>query len=295
MFGATEPAVEWLGQMPEVTGARRSRSLCAVTRVGVVGHVEWVEFLILDALPHGGQVARGRDSFTRAAGGGGVAAVVLAELGAQVEFFCALGRDVNGRDAAAQLEQRGVRIHVAWREEPTRRALGLLVDGGERAIVTIGERLHPRGDDELAWSSLGLADGVYFTAGDPGALAHARAARTVVASPRAREAFCEGGPSVDAIVFSSSDRDESAWAQELAGRTRYLVATEGASGGRWWGETEGSWPAVAPEGPIRDDFGAGDSFAAGFTLGLAEGRSIAAAAELGAGCGARALTRAGAP
>jgi len=266
-----------------------------VTRVGVVGHVEWVEFVTLDALPSGGQVARGRDSFTRAAGGGAVAAVVLAELGAEVDFFCALSSDANGRAAAAQLEQHGVRTHVAWREQATRRAVGLLVDGGERAVVTIGERMEPRGDDDLPWHTLGRAGGVYFTAGDSEALGHARAAEVVVATPRAHGAFHSGGPSVDALVFSAQDRDESGWAQELAGLTRLLLATDGASGGRWWGETEGSWQAVGADGPIRDDFGCGDSFAAGFTLGLARGLSVAAAAALGASCGARALTRLGAP
>jgi ribokinase len=266
-----------------------------VTRVGVVGHVEWVEFVTLDALPGGGQVARGRDSFTRAAGGGGVAAVVLAELGAEVDFFCALGSDDIGRAAVAELEQRGVKVHVAWRDQQSRRAFGLLVDGGQRAVVTIGERMEPRGEDDLAWSRLAAAGAVYFTAGDAEALERSRAAGVVVATPRARGAFRDGGPSVDAVVFSAGDRDESDWAQELAPRTRLLVATDGASGGRWWGETEGSWQAVEPDGRLRDDFGAGDSFAAGFTLGLAEGRSLAAAAELGASAGARALTRPGAP
>jgi ribokinase len=266
-----------------------------VTAVGVVGHVEWVEFVTLDALPSGGQVARGRDSFTRAAGGGGVASVVLAELGAEVDFFCALGSDDNGRAAATQLEHRGVKPFIAWREQETRRAIGLLVDGGERAVVTIGERMEPRGEDDLDWSRLALADGVYFTAGDAEALERSRAAAVVVATPRARGAFRDGGPSVDALVFSAHDRDESGWARELAPRTRLLVATEGASGGRWWGETEGSWQAVQPDGPLRDDYGCGDSFAAGFTLGLAQGMSVGAAAELGAGCGARALTRPGGP
>lgn len=266
-----------------------------MTRVGVVGHVEWVEFVTLDALPTGGQVALGRDSFTRAAGGGAVAAVVLAELGAEVDFFCALGSDANGRAAAAQLEQRGVRTHIAWREQETRRAIGLLVDGGERAVVTIGERLEPRGDDDLAWERLGLASGVYFTAGDHEALRRARAAAIVVATPRARDAFREDGPPVDALVFSAEDRDESDLAAELAARTRLLIATEGARGGRWWGQSEGSWKAVEADGPLSDDFGCGDSFAAGFTLGLARGLSVAGAAELGAGCGARALTRPGAP
>jgi ribokinase len=266
-----------------------------VTRVGVVGHVEWVEFLMLDSLPTGGQVTHGRDSFTRAAGGGGVAAVVAVELGTDVDFFCALGRDGDGDDAAAQLRERGVVTHVAWREQPTRRALGLLVDGGERAVVTIGERLEPRGSDDLPWGTLAAAGGVYFTAGDAEALAWARAAAVVVATPRARGAFRDGGPRVDALVFSAHDRDESQWAQALAGRTRHMVATDGASGGRWWGESEGSWRAVAPDGPIRDDFGAGDSFAAGFTVGLARGLPLAAAAQLGASAGARALTRSGAP
>jgi ribokinase len=52
---------------------------------------------------------------------------------------------------------------------------------------------------------------------------------------------------------------------------------------------------VAPDGPIIDAYGCGDSFAAGFTFGLAGGRSVAEAAALGAEAGARMLTRAGAP
>jgi ribokinase len=266
-----------------------------VTSVGVVGHVEWVEFVMLDALPIGGQVALGREAFTRAAGGGAVAAVAATELGAQVDFFCALGRDRDGDAAVSQLKERGVQTHVAWREQPTRRALGLLVDGGERAVVTIGERLEPRGEDDLPWQRLAGAGAVYFTAGDAAALLRARAAAIVVTTPRARDAFRVGGPPVDVIVFSAHDRDECAWARELSGRTRFLLATEGAAGGRWWGEAEGSWQALAPDGPIHDDYGCGDAFAAGFTLGLARGLSVAGAAELGASAGAGMLTRSGAP
>ncbi len=100
---------------------------------------------------------------------------------------------------------------------------------------------------------------------------------------------------IDALVFSRSDADESQWARELEGRARLLVETRGTEGGVWWGESEGSWEAVAPDGPIRDAYGAGDSFAAAFTYGLAEGRSVAEAARLGAQIGARMLTRSGAP
>jgi ribokinase len=73
------------------------------------------------------------------------------------------------------------------------------------------------------------------------------------------------------------------------------VATASAQGGRWWGESEGTWDAAELPGEPRDAYGCGDSFAAGFTLGLAGGQSVAESAALGAACGARWLTRAGAP
>jgi ribokinase len=267
-----------------------------VTRVAVVGHVEWVDFIPVARMPREGEVIHAEgQAFSRAAGGGGVVAVVLAELGAEVDFFCALGDDPHGHAAAEQLTGRGVRAHVAWRrEEPTRRALTLLEDGGERTIVTVGERLEPEGSDDLPWDLLDDADGVYFTAGDLAALEHARRARTVVASPRGRSAL-ELGPTIDALVYSAGDRDEAEWAGRLDGKARLLVETRGVDGGVWCGESEGSWKAVAPDGPVKDSYGCGDSFAAAFTFALAERRTVPEAAELGARWGARCLTRAGAP
>ena len=266
-----------------------------MTRVAVVGHVEWVDFVPLQRFPQPGEVVHANGAFARAAGGGGVVAVVLAELDAEVDFFCALGRDGTGRAAAAQLAERGVQVHAAWRDEPTRRALTLLEAGGERTIVTIGERLEPLGSDGLAWERLGEADGVYFTAGDSAALQRAREANVVVASPRGRGALEREGPAIDALVFSARDRDEGEWARRTAHRARILVATDGANGGQWWGERKGSWLATEPPGELSDAYGCGDSFAAGFTLGLASGASVAEAAALGASCGARCLSRAGAP
>jgi ribokinase len=265
-----------------------------MTRVAVVGHIEWVDFLPLPRFPNRGEVIHAEGGFLRAGGGGGVAAAVLADLGAEVDFFTALGDDIAGRAAAAQLQQRGVRVHVAWREdEPTRRAITLLEPGGERTIVTIGERLEPRGSDALDWPRLRDARSVYFTAGDAGALEHARQAPVVVASPRAREVLATN--TVDALVFSESDPDESAWAANAAPHARLMVATEGERGGRWWGESEGRWKATPLTGPPRDSYGCGDSFAAAFTLGLGRGDSLDQAAALGAEAGARALTRVGAP
>ena len=267
-----------------------------------MGHVEWVDFVCVRDFPRRGAVSHAEGAFTHAGGGAVVAAAVLADLGAEVDLFCALGRDANGQAAARELAARGINVQAAWRDTPTRRVITLLERDGERTIVTIGERIQPHGDDDLAWDRLDTAEGVYFTAGDAGAAAMARRAGTMVSTPRAREALAGDRMSVDALVYSARDGDEVRWAQQLAPRARLLVITEGARGGHWepTGGTEagaagGRWQAAALPGPRRDDYGCGDAFAAGFTFGLASGLSVAGAAELGAECGARALSTVGAP
>jgi ribokinase len=267
-----------------------------MTRLAVVGHVEWVDFIPVERMPRPGEVMHAQGTaFARAAGGGGVVAGVLAELGADVDFFCALGDDAHGHAAADQLAERGITAHVAWRaDQPTRQAVTLLERDGERSIITVGERLEPLGSDELDWELLAESDGAYFTAGDVGALERTRSTPVLVASPRGRSALA-AGPPIDALVFSQRDRDEAEWARRLEQKARLMVETRGAEGGVWWGSSEGDWAAVPPGGPIQDAYGCGDSFAAGFTFGLAAGSTLDEAAALGARCGARCLTRAGAP
>ena len=73
------------------------------------------------------------------------------------------------------------------------------------------------------------------------------------------------------------------------------MATRGPDGGRY--ETadghSGTWAPVAPPGPIADSYGAGDSFAAAVTYGLAAGEDIEVAVRLGAEAGAASMTRRG--
>ncbi|MGH2874346.1 MAG: PfkB family carbohydrate kinase [Solirubrobacteraceae bacterium] len=270
-----------------------------MTRVAVVGHVEWAQFVRVPRLPIQGEVLNAASARSRAAGGGAVAAAVLAELGAEVDLFCALGSDEEGAAATAELSGLGITVHPARRAAPTRRAVALLDDAGERTILTIGDRLEPRGDDALDWKRLVRADGAYLTAGDPAACRLARAARVLVATPRVRNRFDGGGPRLDALVFSAADRSESEWAQRLRGATHLMVATEGAAGGHWWGESEGRWEANAETAPPRarrhDSYGCGDAFAAAFTYGLARGMEVADAAAIGAHWGAAMLGRTGAP
>jgi ribokinase len=263
-------------------------------RVAVVGHVEFVEFVSVGQLPAAGEVVHGVGAVHRAAGGGGVAAALLAEAGADVELFTAFGDDAAGRTATDQLRHSGVQVHALVRaNQPTRRAVALLA-AGERSIVTIGERLAPSGDDQLPWERLEVCAGVYFTAGDAGALERARRARVLVATPRAG-AVLESGPTLDALVFSAGDQYEADLAARSGPRARIVFVTEGADGGRWSGESSGRWRAAPVPGTVRDSYGCGDTFAAILALALGAGQTIAQATALAATWAARVLTRAGAP
>ena len=255
-------------------------------RVAVVGHVEWVEFAVVDRLPAPGEVVHAREVFGAPGGAGAVAAVQLHRLAGAASFFCALGDDDIAARSHAELEALGVEVHGAARERPQRRCFCHAEAGGERTITVLGERIVPHGADPLPWERLGDLDAVFFTAGDAAAARAARAARLLVATPRALGPLADAGVAVDVMVASSADAREAAAARKLA--AGMLLLTAGARGGSWSSDdgTAGRWEAAAPPGPPVDAYGCGDSFAAGLTFGLAAGLPLDAALAVGARCGA---------
>jgi ribokinase len=273
-------------------------------RFAVVGHVEWVDFLVVSHVPIAGEIVNASEAWGEAAGGGAVAAVQLAKLAGAVSFFTALGDDDLGRRSEAQLREQGVELEPAVREAPQRRAVTFLDARGERTITTIGPRLVPASGDDLPWAGLAEIDGLYFTGGDAGALRAARAARVLVATPRARAALDGSGVELDALVRSASDASEQDDPERLGYSARLVVTTEGAHGGIYVareggskgerkGEPEGrtgSFEAAPLPGPPADAYGAGDSFAAGLTYGLGAGMDIEAALAIASRCGAGNLT-----
>ena len=255
-------------------------------RFAVVGHVEWVEFAVVDHVPAPGTIAFAPGPTFFAAGGGAVAAVQLGRLaGGEAAFLTAIGEDENGRRVNDDLAARGVEVHAAIRALPQRRAFTHLDAGHERTITVIGERHVPAGADDLPWDELASCDAVYFTGGDVEALRACRAAKHVVATPRALDVLVEAGIELDVLVLSANDPDEAAGPDIPA---RHVVLTEGASGGTWRGAdaTTGRWSAVDPPGPPVDAYGCGDSFAAGLTYGLGAGLGLDGALEVAATCGA---------
>ncbi len=259
----------------------------------MVGHVEWVRFARVAHVPCAGEVVHAREPFEEPAGGGAVAAVQLARLAGTAALLTALGEDEHGRRSVARLNELGVDVRAAFVASPTRGAVTLVDDAGERTITTFGPRLEPLGGEHgVVWDALAGVDAVYFTAGDQAALRAAReAARVLVASPRARDALGHGVP-VDALVLSGEDeieRSELACAQDEAA---LVVFTEGARGGSYRARSGGTggWVAAALPGERVDSYGCGDSFAAGLTYGLGAGLELADALALAARCGAVCLT-----
>ena len=261
-------------------------------RVAVVGHVEWIEFARVERVPVAGEIVDAIESWEEPGGGGAVAAVQLARLAGGCLFVTSLGDDALGHRAKRELEALGVRVEAAWRPEPQRRAFVHVDAEAERTITVMGERRGPHRDDPLPWEELSRADGVYFTAGDPGALRAARAARRLVSTVRATEALARAGVELDALVSSAKDKRESYGPGDIDSPPLLVVRTAGGAGGTLTGADGRSsrWTPAPLPGPLKDAYGAGDCFAAGLTYGLADGRSPEEAVALAARCGAACMT-----
>lgn len=243
-------------------------------RLAVVGHVEWVDFLVAERLPRPGEILHVRSAHEGPAGGGGMAAYAMRSLTGACTFFCAVGHDERGRRTEDGLRAAGLDVEAAVHAREQRRIVTYLTDDGERTITVLGARLMPLGADSVGWSRLAGFDGVYLTLGDAAAVRAARAARVLVATPRARDALIASGVQVDALVGSASDPGE-AMDDELVAATqpRVVVRTEGAAGGSWRADdgTTGRWDAAPLPGEAVDAYGCGDAFAAALTAGLASG------------------------
>lgn len=263
--------------------------------VAVVGHVEWAEFVRVARVPAAGEIVHAREHWEGPGGGGAVAAAELVRLAGKVLFLTALGDDETGRRAEALLAATGVRVAAVRRPEPTRRVFVHVDDAAERTITVIGPRLAPERRDPLPWAELARCDAVYLTATDPLGTRAARAARVLVATPRAAAALDGAGIRLDALVGSARDAAERRAASGIEPPPALRIETEGDAGGHWRDDAGGSgrWTAAPLPGPPVDAYGAGDRFAAALTWALAAGRPLAGALAFAAQRGAAALAERG--
>ena len=254
--------------------------------------MEWIEFVRVPHVPAAGEIVHATEVFEQAGGGGAVAAVQLCKLAGACTFFTALGDDPIGRRCAADLEARGVELQVVWRDVPQRRAVTHVDDAGERTITVLGDRLVPGAADPLPWESLAGYDGIYLTGSDPDGVRAARRATALVATSRVLPLLAEAAVELDALVGSGKDAGERYRPGDLDPPPLYAVMTAGERGGTWQEATSDpvAFRAEPLPGAIANAYGAGDSFAAGLTYGLAAGERIEGAVRLGARCGAACMT-----
>jgi ribokinase len=216
-------------------------------------------------------------------------------LGAETDFFVAVGADELGSRAREALETLGCRVHAGTRDAPQRRAFTYLDEACERTITLMGAKLHPHGSDPLPWNELADIDAVYFCAGDAEALRAARQARVLVATARELPTLIEAGVQLDALVRSGLDPEEGYEQGRLAPEPSLVVSTAGRAGGSYVaGGEERTYAAAELPGPIIDSYGAGDCFAVGLVFALGRGDGPADAVAFAARRAAVALTRRGA-
>ena len=98
----------------------------------------------------------------------------------------------------------------------------------------------------------------------------------LVVTARRFASLAASGVRADALVGSGSDPGERFDLDELEHPPKHVIVTDGARGGT-------GYRSVPPPGPVVDTYGAGDTFAAGVTYGLAAGweldHTLAFAAE----------------
>jgi ribokinase len=265
-----------------------------IVRTAVVGHVEWIRFATVERLPKPGEIIHALESWVEPAGGGAVAATELLRLAGHCDFFVAVGNDETGREAREALEQLGLRVHAAVRDEPQRLGFTYLEPNGERTITIVGDKLHPLGSDSLPWEELAEVDAVYFTGGDLDALRAARQARVLVATARELPTLAEACVELDVLVRSATDPEETYETGQIAPEPKLVVTTRGSNGGTFRaGTREGSFDAAPLPAPVRDAYGAGDCFAAALAYALARGDDLETALAFASSRGAEAMTRRG--
>jgi ribokinase len=266
-----------------------------VPRIAVIGHVEWNAFASADRPLQAGGIYHFEDTVEDVGGGGGVSARVLPGLGADTRFYTALAGDQEGRDSARILREDGVDVQAADRPGRQNRALIVVEPAGERTILVLGPNEHPTLDDPLPWDDLAGFDAVYFTGDDPRTLQAARRARKLVVTARRLASLIESRVEADVLLGSIRDPAEIIDEAVLPVPPHAIVRTDGANGGVWTDRDgrSGRWATAPVPGPVVDTYGAGDSFAAALTLGLALGEDVPEAAARGAAAAAEQLTRRG--
>ena len=82
-------------------------------RCAVIGHIEWVEFARVPAMPAPGEIVHAEEIWQEPGGGGAIVARQIARLAGGCDFFTALGDDELGHAAERCLRRLEVDLQVS--------------------------------------------------------------------------------------------------------------------------------------------------------------------------------------
>ena len=260
--------------MEEINSLKDSQIKKGNLKFSVIGHIEWMNFIEVDQLPKAGLISHSKRHQEYPAGGGSVIAKRLQELSnIEVHFFTALGHDFYGKQCLNILENMGIKLHVAWRDKPTRKGFSIIDNEGERSITIMGDRLAPTYKDNLDWSILNDMDGIFITAADKEIFKQSRRAKILCTTPRAGlNIINESGIFLDGLIGSNLDPGEKYSLEELRLKPKFVIKTEGEKGGIIF--PGGRYNAFENIKNKVDSYGCGDSFAAGILYGLSSNWNI---------------------
>jgi ribokinase len=285
--------------------------------VAVVGSAN-TDFLVRGPkLPAAGETVEGEDYHEGAGGKGANQAVAAARLGARTAFVARIGRDRRGDELARRLEAEGVDLRGLSRdpESPTGAAVIMVDRRGEKAILVAPGANGRMGaaDVEAAADVIRAARVVLCQLEIPleavlaaCRLARAAEARVVLDPAPARPLPDELLPLLDVIRPNASEAEALTGLRvqdrDSARRAAEWLLARGVGAAAVQAAGEGDllvWPGGEcwlPRLPVQsiDATGAGDAFAAGLAVMLAEGRPWAEAGPFANAAAALATTAVGA-
>ena len=285
--------------------------------VVVVGGAN-TDFLVRGGrLPRPGETVNGNEFMTAGGGKGANQAVAAARLGARVAFIACLGRDARGDELQKLLRAEALNTKYLYRDAvaPTGAALIMVDDRGEKQIQCAPGANHKLTPARIRSAAPLIRNArvllVQFEVTMPTVLAavkiaHAAGVRIVLDPAPPAKAPASLLRLIDVIRPNASEAKELTGvevtdvksarrvAQKLFKRGVKAVAIEAGAGGDLIVWPDGERLLRRMKVNTIDATGAGDAFAAGFSVALAEGRSYAEAAMFANAAAALATTKMGA-
>lgn len=282
-------------------------------KIVVLGNINQDFVMTAERMPEPGETVLGGDLRFVAGGKAANQAVTAARLGAEVTIIGRVGDDVFGPSLLGNLAREGIdTTHVITDAEAASGAAFIaLATSGENSIISVPGANFCVSPEQVRDAAGAVAEGDFALVQFAVPLAAVEELIAVAAEAGTRvqidptpvrdrlphnfsQAFAAVPNETEVAAITGASVNDVAGAARAAGQLRDIglsigVVKLGANGCVLQSD-EGTWHVPGFEVTVVDTTGAGDAFAAGFAVALAEGRAPTDAACFANACGALAAT-----